>query len=180
MVAQPQGSVADVMQRTMLVTGFPRALDKDDRLVWYNANVLPRFSAKVQFGMCFKPLSWLSPAFQVEFATAAQLHAALDTLRACEIFFKDLEEDGTQHKMVFRRAKTLAQKKQGQFNSHFYKAVETYIPSEPTLAGFSPKPVGGILYLAKGKRYEVLIRFKKIGELFTRPLSTSSTSTPRS
>ena len=37
------------------------------------------------------------------------------------------------------------------------------------MAGFSPKPVGGVLYLAKGKRYEVLIRFKKIGELQWEP-----------
>ena len=42
--------------------------------------------------------------------------------------------------------------------------MEKYIPSELALAGFSPKPVGGILYLAKGKRYEALIRFKKVGE----------------
>ena len=174
--AAPDSS-SDALQRTMLVTGFPRVLEKPDRLAWYNAHILPRFSVSVQAGMCFKPLGFVSSAFQVEFATAAQLHVALDTLKAAEIHFVDVEEDNSKHPLLFRRAKTLTQKKQGRFNSFFYKALDKYISDHPHLAGFVPKPMGGVMYIVKGKTYHNLIKFKKVGEFGWSPELQEATVT---
>ena len=92
------------------------------------------------------------------------MHSAIDTLRAASLTFVDEQDGNSQHKLLVRRSRTLQQRKQGKYNSHFYKAVLGIIPNEPTLAGFVPKPVGGVLYLMKDSLYVPLIKFKKMGE----------------
>ena len=126
--------------------------------------VIPKFGVSTQVGMVFQPLSWLSDAFGVEFPSSTAMHSAIDTLRAASLAFVDELDGNSQHKLLVRRSRTLQQRKQGKYNSHFYKAVQGIIPNEPTLAGFVPKPVGGVLYLVKDSLYAPLIKFKKLGE----------------
>ena len=139
-------------------------MEKADRLAWYNKEVFPKFGVTTQVGMVFQPLSWLSDAFGVEFASSTLMHSAIDTLRAATLTFVDEEAGNSQHQLLIRRSRTLQQRKQGKYNSHFYKAVMGIIPHEPSLAGFTPKPVGGVLYLKKDSWYAPLIKFKKMGE----------------